>query len=134
MHALLTVRDIAVASPDGRSLLSGFSAAFGAERYGVVGRNGCGKSTLLRVLAGTDAPKAGSPERTGTIGVLHQSRPAEVSTVADVLGATEALARLSRLERGEGSAADATSADWTLEARLVSALGRFGLGGLRPRP
>jgi ABC transport system ATP-binding/permease protein len=35
------------------------------ERIGVVGRNGDGKSTLLRLLAGLEAPDAGTVTRTG---------------------------------------------------------------------
>ena len=38
----------------------------------VVGASGCGKSTLLNVIAGLDAPTAGSVKTTGRIGLLFQ--------------------------------------------------------------
>jgi ATPase subunit of ABC transporter with duplicated ATPase domains len=44
------------------------------KRYGVVGANGSGKSSLLRVLAGEEAPSAGSIEKANnvTVGILKQ--------------------------------------------------------------
>jgi ABC transport system ATP-binding/permease protein len=37
------------------------------DRIGVVGRNGDGKSTLLRLIAGAEAPDAGTVTRTGSV-------------------------------------------------------------------
>ena len=42
------------------------------ERLALIGENGSGKSTLLRVLAGLDAPDAGSVTRTGRVSLLTQ--------------------------------------------------------------
>ena len=42
------------------------------DKVGLVGRNGAGKTTLTKVLAGDDAPAAGSVSRTGGIGYLPQ--------------------------------------------------------------
>ena len=48
----------------GQTVLDDVSIALdGRDRVGVVGPNGVGKSTLLRVLAGLEAPDAGSVER-----------------------------------------------------------------------
>jgi len=47
-----------------RDVTLGVSAG---DRIGVVGRNGDGKSTLLRLIAGAEAPDAGSVTRTGTV-------------------------------------------------------------------
>ena len=67
-------------------------------------------------------------------------------TVAQVLGVAVDLARLRRLESGEGSLDDAMDADWTLETRLLlervdriielTAVGVtvFGAQRLRQRP
>ncbi|AUI58828.1 ribosomal protection-like ABC-F family protein [Amycolatopsis sp. BJA-103] len=43
------------------------------ERVLVTGPNGAGKTTLMRVLAGELAPSAGSSERAGRVGFLHQN-------------------------------------------------------------
>ena len=50
--------------------------------------------------------------------------------VAQALGVAEALARLQRLERGEGSLDDADHADWTLEGRITAALAATSLPAL----
>ena len=51
-------------------------------------------------------------------------------TVAQALGVADSLARLRRLERGEGSLDDAAEADWTLESRIEEALAETGLPAL----
>ncbi|MBR1125339.1 ABC-F family ATP-binding cassette domain-containing protein [Bradyrhizobium lablabi] len=129
MTALVILDSISLSTPDGRPLFDGLTLALGRERTGVVGRNGCGKSTLLRLLAGEVEPATGSMHRAGSIGVLAQLAD-ERLTVAQALGVTERLARLRRLERGEGSLADADDADWTLESRIEQALTETGLPAL----
>ena len=129
MPAFLVLDSISLVTPDGRLLFDGLTLAFGQERTGLVGRNGCGKSTLLRLIAGGIEPASGSLQRIGSIGMLAQladDRP----TVAATLGVDAALARLQRLERGEGSLDDAAEADWTLEERLHTALIEIGLASL----
>ena len=51
-------------------------------------------------------------------------------TVEEALGVAGDLARLRRLECGEGSLDDATEANWTLEARVQAALAKAGLPSL----
>ena len=131
MPALITLHDIGYATADGRDLFNNIDIAFGPERTGLIGRNGVGKTTLLRLIAGELTPRAGTVQRTGTIGVLRQTvQPAAGETVADAFGATEALACLARVLSGAGSVADAAEADWSLEARIAQALASVGLGGL----
>ena len=129
MTAFLTLDSISLATPDGRPLFDGLTLAIGRERTGVVGRNGCGKSTLLRVIAGEHEPAAGSVQRTGSIGMLAQLADDSI-TVAGALGVADGLARLRRIENGEGSLDDATEADWTLPTRLEAALIETGLPAL----
>ena len=126
MPAFLILDSISLATPDGRPLFDGLTLALGRERTGVVGRNGCGKSTLLRLIAGDIEPSGGSLQRTGSIGMLAQLAD-ERLTVSEALGVADALARLHRLEHGEGSLDDATDADWTLPTRIQAALVEAGL-------
>lgn len=93
-----TLDAVSATTPDGRVLFDNLSLVFGRERTGLVGRNGVGKSTLLRLLTGERAPSSGTVGRSGRFGVLGQVlAPPPGATVADMLDATEALARLDRV-------------------------------------
>jgi ATPase subunit of ABC transporter with duplicated ATPase domains len=129
MPALLTLDSIGLGTPGGRPLFNGLTLAFGRERTGIVGRNGSGKSTLLCLIAGGIEPAAGSVQRSGTIGMLAQAQ-ADTLTVAEALGVADDLARLARLEAGEGSPDDAAEADWMLETRIETALAQTGLAAI----
>ena len=126
MSAFVILDSVSLTTPDGHRLFDGLTLAQARERTGIVGRNGCGKSTLLRLIAGEIEPSGGSVHRAGSIGMLAQLAD-ERGTVAQALGVADDLARLRRLERGEGSLEDATDADWTLQARLQAALTETGL-------
>jgi ATPase subunit of ABC transporter with duplicated ATPase domains len=124
----ITLSNLSWSTPDGRPLLSNIDLSFGTERTGLVGRNGVGKTTLLKLVAGELQPHTGTIAVSGTVGILRQSvqvGPAE--TIADLFGATEALATLRRAEGGEAGVDELAAADWTLEARIHAALERSGL-------
>ncbi|NOJ41967.1 ABC-F family ATP-binding cassette domain-containing protein [Bradyrhizobium australiense] len=129
MPAFLVLDSISLATPDRRPLFDGLTLAIGRECTGLVGRNGCGKSTLLRLIAGEIEPAGGSLQRIGSIGMLAQLTD-ERLMAGEALGVASGLARLRRLERGEGSIDDAAEADWTLEARIQAALAEAGLPSL----
>jgi ATPase subunit of ABC transporter with duplicated ATPase domains len=129
MAAFLILDSISLATPDGRSLFDGLTFALGRERIGVVGRNGCGKSTLLRLVAGDIEPSGGSLQRIGRIGMLAQLVDERLAA-GEALGVADELARLHRIEGGEGSLDDAADADWTLPARIQAALIDAGLPSL----
>lgn len=129
MPALLTLDRISAATPDGKPLFSDLSFALGEETVGLVGRNGSGKSTLLAILSGAAEPLSGSVTRGGRIAMLRQIQPDDGS-VADALGVTEDLARLHRLEAGEGTVDDAGLADWTLEQRIADAFEQVRIAGI----
>ena len=127
---IVALNAVTLATPDGRPLLENLDLVFGSDRTGLVGRNGIGKSTLLSVIAGEALPSAGTVERSGRVAMLRQSvQAAPGATLADLMGLSQALARLRRLEAGTGSLADAAEADWTLESRLAAALSEVGLAG-----
>ncbi|MFN3582983.1 ABC-F family ATP-binding cassette domain-containing protein [Phenylobacterium sp.] len=133
MPAFLTLDSLNYAAPDGRRLLDNLTLAFGAERTGLVGRNGVGKTTLVRLILGELQPSGGSVSVRGRLGVLRQAlAPPPGAAVADLLGVAEALARLRRVEAGQGTDDDLAQADWTLEPRLEAALADVGLPGLDP--
>lgn len=129
--ALVTLTRVAARTPDGHSLFSDLSLAFGRERTGVVGRNGAGKTTLLRLIAGQTDPVEGTVALAGLIGFLAQhTEPAAGGTAAEALGVAVGLAVIDRVLAGEGSADDLAEADWTLEERSGASLGAVGLSGL----
>lgn len=126
--ATITLSKLAWSTPDGRQVFSEIDLSFTAERVGLVGRNGVGKSTLLALITGQMVPSAGAIKVDGSIGMLRQVVQIERnSTVADLFGAREALALLQRAEDGSASLDDLAHADWTLPARMATALGRVGL-------
>mgnify|MGYP003708764775 FL=1 len=131
--AFVTLSGVAARTPDGRTLFENLSLSLGRERTGIVGRNGTGKTTLLDLIAGDQAPAEGHIVRNGSIARLRQDAgavPGQI--VAAALGVEAAQARLARILAGDGTADDLAEADWTLEARLESALAAVGLGGLAP--
>lgn len=127
MSALLTLDCLSLSSPDGRLLFSDLNLMVRNERVGLVGRNGSGKSTLLRAIAGEVRPTSGSIALTGTSGSLRQLTGDIEGNAAELLGVAASLARLDRIERGEGNAEDFNSADWLLPARIDAVLTQVGL-------
>jgi ATPase subunit of ABC transporter with duplicated ATPase domains len=126
MSAFLTLDSVSAQTPEHETLFSDLTFSLGAERIGLVGRNGSGKSTLIRIIAGEAEPAAGTVLRSGTIGVLAQEWPDDL-TLAQALGVAEGLAVLQRVLSGNGCTKDFDSADWTLEPRAEAALADVGL-------
>jgi ATPase subunit of ABC transporter with duplicated ATPase domains len=115
-------------TPDGRSLLSDVDLSFGPERTGLVGRNGVGKTTLLKLISGELHAHTGTVAVHGSLGILRQIVQVDpTETIASLFDAVDALALLRRAETGEATAEELAHADWTLEARMASALARVGL-------
>jgi ATPase subunit of ABC transporter with duplicated ATPase domains len=127
MPASIVLSNLSLSTPDGRSLLSSIDLTFAAERTGLVGRNGVGKTTLLASILGEHVPRSGRVLTNGTIGLLRQGvQPPADSTVADLFDVRKAFELIRRAERGDASADDIATIDWTLEARLQAALARLG--------
>jgi ATPase subunit of ABC transporter with duplicated ATPase domains len=128
MSAFLTLDSISAQTPEHQVLFGDLTLSVGAERVGLAGRNGSGKSTLIRIIAGMAEPAAGAVRRWGTMGILAQDWPEDL-TLAHALGVAEGMAVLQRVLSGKGSGADFEAADWTLESRLDAALAEVGLTG-----
>src|SRR5262245_26049361 len=127
----ITLDGLTYVSPDGRTLFENLTLAFGAERTGLVGRNGAGKTSLLRLILGEIEPNAGSVSVSGRVAVLRQDplvRPG--AAIGEVMGLAPPLARLARIDAGEGDEEDFGLADWGLPARLEASLSQTGLSGL----
>lgn len=127
MPASIILSNLSLSTPDGRSLFSNIDLTFASERTGLVGRNGVGKTTLLAAMSGEHVPQSGRILFGGTIGLLRQDvqLPAG-ATVADLFAVRHTLELLRRAARGEASADDVATIDWTLEVRLQVALAGVG--------
>jgi ATPase subunit of ABC transporter with duplicated ATPase domains len=128
VFSAVTLIHLSWATPEGRSLFSNLNLSFGACRTGLVGRNGVGKTTLLKLIAGELRPRSGQISVTGSLGVLTQVvqvRPGE--TIAHLFDVADALTLLRCAEEGIASAEELAEVDWSLEARILSALARVGL-------
>lgn len=131
--AVVTLDRVAARTPDGHTLFSDLSLAFGRERTGIVGRNGSGKTTLLRLIVGQSDPAEGAVARTGDVAWLEQRRdPGAGDTVANLLGVAGALAIVARVLAGEAAGDDLELADWSLDDRIAAALTDVGLPQLEP--
>ena len=131
----ISLAELSWSTPHGRRLISDLTLGFGPERTGLVGRNGVGKTTLLKLIAGELAPTSGAVTVAGRLGVLRQTLQVDAcESVADLFGASEALAQLARAEDGLATAEDLAAADWTLEARLEAALAGVGLAARPETP
>lgn len=127
MPGSITLKAVSYKTPDGVPLFTDLDLSFGPIRTGLIGRNGTGKTTLLKLLTGELAPTSGDISVSGSIAVLRQSVQRSEASVAEGLGCADALARLDRLENGDGSVDDAGEADWLLPSRIDAALAEVGL-------
>lgn len=148
MTATLVAKDLS-GGHGHRTLFSGLSFTVApGDVVGVVGANGAGKSTLLRILAGVDAPQAGtvslapSDAFVGWLPQEHERAPGE--TVAGYIARRTGCAQATReMEQGaEALAAGAPGAEdayshafdrWMacgaadLEERIPAVLAELGL-------
>ncbi|HSC90166.1 MAG TPA: ABC-F family ATP-binding cassette domain-containing protein [Gaiellaceae bacterium] len=138
-----------------RTILDGVTLTVSARsRIGLVGPNGAGKSTLLRIVAGLEAPDAGSVARdpaTLTVGYLPQEPDARAGeTVLASLARRAGLAAAqAELERWAGALAAGREAaepyaaalerllalgGGDFEARASAVCAELGLGVALDRP
>ena len=101
----IVARGIARAYGD-RRILTGVDITVPPHaRTGLTSENGVGKSTLLRILAGVEAPDAGTVERPRRTGILWQEAPVDFSaTIRELLDGY--FAELRAIEREFQDAAE----------------------------
>lgn len=129
---LLSAEALRCRLPDGRTLFAELTLGFGREVTAVVGANGSGKSTLLRLLAGLHPPTGGRVvvHSNRPPGYLpQQAQPGAGMTVAGLMGISDTLAALDRLDRGSGTPHDVETigSAWDLPDRARAALASVGL-------
>lgn len=122
--------------PDGTSLLDHLDVSFDVGRSALIGPNGSGKTTLLQLISGELRPTAGSVTVAGGFGAvrtLPQQLPRSAGvTVADLMGVTDVLAAIDRVERGAcgdrlADDLELIGDDWDIADRAVAELHRLGL-------
>lgn len=116
--------------PDGTPVLDDLDLTIDTGRIGLIGANGSGKSTLLQLISGELRPTTGTVSVSGSVGRLPQTLPLQTTrTVADLLGVTDVLAAIDRVEQGVAIDDDFTTIgdDWTISDRAVAELHRLGL-------
>lgn len=115
-------------TPDGTPLFKKLNLTFGPERTGIVGINGVGKSTILRLISGDLVPASGEVRLSGSVAMMRQDAgDAPQDTIADLFGVQSELGLLDRAGAGIATADELAEADWTLPARVETALSRCGL-------
>lgn len=128
MSASITLTGLGWSTPDGVPLFNNINLSFAPERTGLVGRNGTGKTTLLRLITATLPPQTGTIRVHGTLGQMRQElQSSSEETIADLFGASPALAILDRAAAGQASVEELAEADWTLPTRIEAVLARCGL-------
>ncbi len=128
MPSSVSLSGLSWSTPDGTPLFIDLNLTFGPERTGIVGSNGVGKSTLLRLISGDLIPASGEVRLSGTFAMMRQDAgDAPQATIADLFGVRTALDLLASAGAGNATADELADADWTLPARVETALSRCGL-------
>lgn len=113
------------------------------SRLALIGENGSGKSTLLRLLAGLDAPDAGSVTRSGRVALLSQHADLSGGTLLEAVTPPELREAQQVFETASEALADGLEATlqaftdaeeayrmaggYDFEARATSVLSGLGL-------
>lgn len=132
-NTAVVLTDTSFSWPDGTSVLTHVTAAFGVGRTGLIGSNGVGKTTLLRLIAGALQPSEGNITTTGAVGYLPQDVSFQTNDqVADLLGIRSELAALRAIEAGATDPIhfDTVGDDWDVEGRSRAVLAEIGLGNI----
>ncbi|MEJ6472691.1 ATP-binding cassette domain-containing protein [Pseudoalteromonas piscicida] len=121
-HAGLTLAN-------GQPLFSGVDLTIEQQFIAITGPNGAGKSHLLKVLSGTQPLTTGERHAQGPLFYLPQDAGSRFKTIAEMLGLSEKLAALYRVQQGVASEADFVliDDDWLLESRWQAQLSPLSL-------
>lgn len=130
MSSHLQLHDVAYQLPHGERLFSNISGSFSSKVTALVGRNGVGKSLLAQILSGSISPTSGFVQNSDTSFYLPQVYPiTAITTISDLLGITEILKALSRIEAGSVDPADFAQINdrWSIESDAIVLLARLSL-------
>ena len=137
MTLLVSLRGVGKRYAGGTLALDGIDLGIGQGDFlALLGPSGCGKSTLLRILAGLDAPSAGTldwaaADRRRDIGFVFQEPT--LMPWATVLRNVSLPLELAGMKRGE---AEARAAEWLARVELAGferAYPRALSGGMKMR-
>ncbi len=132
-QAQLLIHEMSYQTPTGQAIFTNISLALTREKIALVGPNGCGKSTLLKLITGKLLPSNGIIQVACECFYVPQNPTLTPNTtVASVLGDTQKIAALQRIEQGSTALEDYAllDDDWGLRLRLQTQLQRFALESL----
>lgn len=130
----LSVRNISYHLPQGDLLFENVSLDVSeGDKIALIGENGTGKTTLLKIISGTLSPSSGQVTIQSNLDFLPQDVISLKGTVANILGISDILSALGRVETGEGNAEDfeIIGERWDIRDTLAAELESFHLTHLR---
>lgn len=126
----ISLIDVAYRLPDSETLFSDVSAVFSdAQKTAVIGDNGVGKTTLLKIILGELMPFSGMVKRHASIDVIPQDIHAIYGSVAEVLGISNKIEAIKKVEKGDASVDlfEVIGNDWDIEQRAIDIFDMFNI-------
>ncbi len=127
----IILNNVSFQLPNTPVVFTDLTLVFESLRYGIVGDNGVGKTTFLKLLSGELTPDKGSIQHMGAFCIVPQSHAIfpDDATVGEVLGVSEILLALSRINSGQSNDDDFETVNdhWDIDSRIDQAFKQFNL-------